>query len=137
MAIELRRLGLRVDVEYEIEVWYDGQRVGYFRADLLVERCVILEIEASAALLDADRRQTLNYLRGSDLEIGLLLHFGPRPAVRRVVFSNDRKPGRRLPSGPAAPDNEPPERADICDLGERVRRPTQTRGSDPPPTGHC
>jgi GxxExxY protein len=98
MAIELRKLGLRVDVEYEIEIWYDGELIGFFRADLLVERRVIVETKAWTYLVDADRRQTLNYLRGSSLELGLLLHFGPRPSVQRVIFSNERKQ-RSRPAG--------------------------------------
>jgi GxxExxY protein len=91
LAHELRKIGLAVEVEVAIDVWYDGIVVGHFRADLLVERRVIVETKASVALVDADRKQVLNYLRATDVEIGLLLHFGPRAAVKRVIYPNSGK----------------------------------------------
>jgi GxxExxY protein len=94
LAHELRKLGLRVDLEVAIDVWYDGILVGHFRADLLVERRVLLETKASEFLSEADRSQLRNYLHGSDIEVGLLLHFGPKAHFERMVFSNSRKPAR-------------------------------------------
>lgn len=91
LAHELRKLRLGLDVEVPIDVWYDGIEVGHFRADLLVERRVIVEIKAATALADADRKQLLNYLRATDVEVGLLLHFGPRAGVKRLIFPNVRK----------------------------------------------
>jgi len=94
LAHELRKIGLRVEVEVPIDVWYDGIQVGLFRADLLVERRVIVEVKASVALVDADRKQLLNYLRATDVEIGLLLHFGPKAVVKRLIFPNASKAAR-------------------------------------------
>jgi len=94
LAHELRKIGLRVEVEVPIDVWYDGIQVGLFRADLLVERRVIVEVKASVALVDADRKQLLNYLRATDVEIGLLLHFGPKAVVKRLIFPNASKASR-------------------------------------------
>ena len=91
MAIELRAFGLIVVEEAPIDVWYAGAKIGRFRADLLVENQVIVEIKTGRALGDADRKQLLNYLRASDLEVGLLLLFGPRPFFERLVFTNSRK----------------------------------------------
>ena len=91
LAQELRKLGLRHEIEVPIDVWYDGIEVGHFRADLFVERRVIVEIKAATALVDADRKQLLNYLRATDAEIGLLLHFGPKAGVKRLIFPNARK----------------------------------------------
>lgn len=91
LAHELRKLRLGLDVEVPIDVWYDGIEVGHFRADLLVQRRVIVEIKAATALADADRKQLLNYLRATDVEVGLLLHFGPRAGVKRLIFPNVRK----------------------------------------------
>ena len=91
LAIELRAFGLQVVEEAPIDVWYRGTRIGRFRADLLVENQVIVEIKTGRALAEADRKQLLNYLRASDLEVGLLLLFGPRPVFRRLVFENSRK----------------------------------------------
>ena len=77
--------------EVPIDVWYDGEKVGHFKADFLVEGRVILEVKASQAMTEADRKQLLNYLRGSSVEVGLLLHFGPKPVVQRILYTNDRK----------------------------------------------
>lgn len=101
LAIELRKAGVKFEREVLVEVWYDGEKVGHFKADFLLEDRVILEVKASQALCEADRKQLLNYLRGSRVEVGLLLHFGPRPAVKRMLYTNDRKP-----LGPEIPKRE-------------------------------
>ena len=93
---ELTRRGLHVQREVMIDVYYKGECVGSFRADMLVEYRVVVEIKASTWLVEADRNQLLNYLRSSCLEVGLLLHFGPRPRFKRVVAENARNV--RLPN---------------------------------------
>ena len=85
LAIELTRRGFHVAAEVPAEVRYGGQLVGTFRADLLIESRVVLELKASQKLTQADEMQVLNYLRATDLELGILLHFGPKPAFRRFV----------------------------------------------------
>lgn len=92
---ELKRRGLRVEREVWLDVYYKGERIGAFRADMVVESRVVVENKARVKVSDADRDQLRNYLRCSILEIGLLLHFGPRPAIQRVVAEN------RLSSDPA------------------------------------
>ena len=92
LAYELRKRGLHVEPDVAVDVWYDDIEGGHFRADIVVNRRIIIEIKASAALVDADRKQLLNYLRATDLEIGLLLHFGPKATVKRLIFANIRKP---------------------------------------------
>jgi GxxExxY protein len=91
LAREMMKRGLTVEREVAIEVRYDGAVVGVFRADLLVNRAVIVEIKATRALTPADAQQLLNYLRGTELEVGLLLHFGPRPTFRRLISSDERR----------------------------------------------
>ena len=93
VANELRRSKIRFEREVLIEVWDLGERVGHFRADFLIEGKVILEIKASQSLCEADRKQTLNYLRGSSVELGLLMNFGEKPKLERLIYTNDRKPG--------------------------------------------
>src|SRR5689334_18463870 len=95
LAIELRAFGLTVAEEAPIDVWYAGTRIGRFRTDLLVENKVIVEIKTGRAVGDADRKQLLNYLRASDVEVGLLLLFGPKPFFQRLVFTNSQKPASR------------------------------------------
>lgn len=92
LAYELNAQGLSIQTEAVLQVWYREVRVGCFRADLMVERSVIVEIKASERAIEADRKQLMNYLRCSALEVGLLLHFGPRPSFQRLVYSNTRKP---------------------------------------------
>ena len=89
LTIELRLRGIRVDREVSFTVYYEGEIVGRYRIDHLVEGRVVLEIKASKALVSTDRDQLLNGLRASNHKVGLLLHFGPRPSFQRVVAEND------------------------------------------------
>lgn len=65
--------------------------MGRFEADILVENCVLLELKATRALDSSHQAQLLNYLRATDIEVGLLLNFGERPEFKRVIFDNLRK----------------------------------------------
>lgn len=91
MAFALRDADLLADEEVPIEVTSRGRVLGFFRADLVVEHSVILELKAVRAVEELHERQLLNYLRATDIEVGLLLNFGPRPSFRRLAFRNDRK----------------------------------------------
>lgn len=91
MIVALRGAGLRVETEVPIAVWFREQQVGEFRADLVVEGCVLVELKAVRTLEPAHEAQTLNYLRATELEIALLLNFGPKPQIRRLAFENQRK----------------------------------------------
>jgi GxxExxY protein len=88
MLLELNARGLHAEREAKILVYYRGLEVGHFRADLLVERKVIVEVKASLLVTEADRKQVLNYLRGTSLELGLLLHFGQKPSFQRFIYTN-------------------------------------------------
>ena len=74
-----------------IPVYYQGELVGDFYADIIVDNKVILELKAVKHILPEHEAQLTNYLRATDAEVGLLLNFGPEPQKRRVVFTNDRK----------------------------------------------
>ena len=91
MIIALKQTGFEAIAEAPIRVSFRGHEVGSFYADLLVEKRVILELKAARAIESAHEAQILNYLRASDVEVGLLLNFGPRPQVRRLIFDNLRK----------------------------------------------
>lgn len=88
---ELTKLGLAVSQQMPIKVYYDGQLVGEYFADLVVEGCVIVEIKAAESLHPAHTAQLVNYLKATDIEVGLLLNFGPKPEFARRIFTNDRK----------------------------------------------
>ena len=87
LSVEMARSAIEFQPEAPIDVFYAGTKVGHFRVDLLVERRVIVEVKASAKLAEADHKQLLNYLKGCPVEIGLLLHFGPKAQVHRLVHS--------------------------------------------------
>ena len=91
MVIALSAAGLKVERQFPLIVTFRGRVVGDFRADLLVERAVILELKAAAGIDPAYEAQLLNYLRATEIEVGLLLNFGPKPQFKRLVFENSRK----------------------------------------------
>jgi GxxExxY protein len=92
LALELCRVGLKVEQQAKIEVHYDGVVLGEYYADLLVDSVVIVELKAIQRLGPEEEAQLLNYLRATPYEVGLLLNFGPRPDFRRKVFDNANKP---------------------------------------------
>lgn len=91
LIIELKNRGMKVDDEFQINVYYLGQRVGEYYADLIVNELVILEIKAAKHLADEHEAQLLNYLKATPYEVGLLLNFGPKPETKRRSFDNTRK----------------------------------------------
>jgi GxxExxY protein len=91
LIVELRRRGVAVREEVPGQVHYLGICVGTFRFDLLVGEVVLVEIKAAEQTTRADEQQLLNYLRVSDVEVGLLLHFGPEAKFHRFAYANARK----------------------------------------------
>ena len=91
LVIALESVGLKVCSRVGVPVWFRGHRVGQFEADVLVEKCVLLELKAVRTLDWSHRAQLLNYLRATDIEVGLLLNFGERPEFKRVILDNLRK----------------------------------------------
>jgi GxxExxY protein len=76
-----------VQREVPIEIVYMGKPVGRFRIDMLVDNKVLVEVKSTAAISDADTRQLFNYLHASKIQVGLLLHYGPKPAHRRFIWT--------------------------------------------------
>lgn len=91
MAIALASLGLKVQQQAKIFVYFQKQIIGEYYADLLVEDVVIVELKAVSRLLSEHEAQLLNYLRATPYEVGLLLNFGPKPDFCRKVYDNSRK----------------------------------------------
>jgi GxxExxY protein len=89
--IELRKLGLACQKQVPIDVFYDGQNVGLYFADIVVNDCVIIELKAAEALIEEHEAQLVNYLRATEVEVGLLLNFGKDPGHKRKVFTNEFK----------------------------------------------
>jgi len=91
LLIELTQMGLNAIKERRILVYYEGQVAGDYNADLTVEDVVICELKTSEQLYEGDENQLINYLKATEIEVGLLLNFGKRPEVRRKVYDNERK----------------------------------------------
>ena len=91
MYLELKARGFQVEAQNPIKVFYKGNIVGEYFADLVVNNLVILELKAVDILVEEFEWQLLNYLRGTDKEVGLLLNFGRKPEFVRKVFKNSRK----------------------------------------------
>ena len=99
LARDLRRRGLHVDRQRLIQVSYDGIDIeDAFRADLLVEESVIVELKSVERLAPVHATQLLTYLRLTDLRVGLLLNFGAermKDGIRGIV--NDHTPPASSP----------------------------------------
>lgn len=88
LGFALKSAGLDARWPIAIPVTFRGHQVGQFEADMLVEKCVLLELKAMRALDRSHEAQLRNYLRATDIEVGLLLNFGLQPEFRRLLFSN-------------------------------------------------
>jgi len=91
LLIELRRMGLDCKSQYPIKVYYEDFQVGEYYADIIVENLVIIENKASEILVEEHEYQLINYLKATELEVGLLLNFGKKPEFKRKIFTNNRK----------------------------------------------
>ena len=96
LQLALSSVGIKALRKIEIPVRFRGQPVGDFEADMMVEDCLLLELKAVPTLDSAHEAQLLNYLRATDIELGLLLNFGLKPEFKRMVFDNSRKLQRKL-----------------------------------------
>ena len=91
MLIELIQVKLIVSNQIPVKVKYKGEFVGDYFADIIVNEKVIIEIKAAESIVEEHELQLINYLRATNIEVGLLLNFGKKPEVRRKIFTNDRK----------------------------------------------
>jgi GxxExxY protein len=91
LAIELRRRGHKVSREVTVPVFYDGIPIARYRLDFVVDDAVVLEIKSTELLNPSDRRQLLNQLKATRFEVGLLLHFGPKPKFYRLIATEQFK----------------------------------------------
>ena len=98
---ELVRRGHRVTREVKVRVYYKGEAIAWQRIDMLVDDKVVVELKSTELLPPASSRQLDSYLRATQLEVGLLLHFGPQPKFFRHYWPNSRKDA--LPTHPQFP----------------------------------
>ena len=91
MRLALTQAGLRVNVEVPVSVSFRGSVVGVFRADLIVNDAVLVELKACDQMMRQHESQTMHYLRATTIEVGLLMNFGPSPRFKRFVMDNELK----------------------------------------------
>ena len=92
MVIELRKDGFKTEQQKNIKVYYDSVEIGDYFADILVDELVILELKAAKSLDPAHEAQLTNYLKATQIEVGLLFNFGKEPEFKRKIFHNQFKP---------------------------------------------
>lgn len=91
MAVELRNQGFHVRQQQKVNVYYAGQVVGEYFADLFVQDAIIVQVKAAESICESHEAQLINYLRATKCEVGLLLNFGKEAEFRRKIFTNDKK----------------------------------------------
>lgn len=91
LAIELRKNGVEVKCQHPISVLYEGEIVGEYFADIIVNNIVVIELKATKELSEENECQLINYLKATDIELGLLLNFGKEPEYKRKIFMNKYK----------------------------------------------
>jgi GxxExxY protein len=91
MMIELPKYGLKCENQKNIKVFYRGIEVGDYYADIVVEDCVIVELKAVANIAPEHEVQLVNYLKATEIEVGLILNFSSEPQFKRRVFSKKTK----------------------------------------------
>jgi GxxExxY protein len=106
LVAALGQAGLTVQQQVSIPFFFRGQPLADFSADLLINEEALVEIKTCKSLDRAHEAQLLNYLKATQIEIGLLLNFGERPQVRRFIFDNERKKHRGLPERSSAASGE-------------------------------
>ena len=91
LILVLDSYSLNVHSQVDINVIFREQNIDSFRADLIVENKIIIELKAVKYILPEHEAQILNYLKATENEIGLLLNFGTKPQIKRYIFDNERK----------------------------------------------
>jgi len=91
MMIELKSLNLNCEKQKQIKVFYKNENVGEYYADIIVEDKVIIELKAAEGIVEEHEHQLLNYLKATEIEVGLLLNFGKKPQFKRQIFENSFK----------------------------------------------
>ena len=89
LSIELEKRGVECEKEKPLKVYYERSLVGDYKADIVVENKVILELKAVKDLHSAHEAQLVNYLKATDMEVGLLINFGKSVEIRRKVLDTN------------------------------------------------
>ena len=96
MFLELRERGFYVEAQKQIKVNFKSVFVGEYYADFFINEKIIVELKAAECLVKENEAQLINYLRGTDIEVGILFNFGKKPEFIRKIFTNDLKPNLKI-----------------------------------------
>lgn len=96
MQVALQELEIKADIEMPIPVFFRGQNVGEFRADMVVESVVLIELKVARSIDPAHEAQVIHYLRSTPLEVGLLFNFGAKAEFKRFYLANENKQIRAI-----------------------------------------
>ena len=90
-------MNLFCEKQKQVKVYYGENIVGEYFADIIVNGCLIIELKAKEVLIEEHELQLVNYLKATQIEVGLLLNFGTKPEFKRKLFTNDLKKNRANP----------------------------------------
>jgi GxxExxY protein len=90
-GIVLRQIGLKVDEQVPIKVYFRGQEIGEYFADMVINDVILLELKTVAHIIEEHEAQLLNYLKSTEIEVGYVMNFGKSAEFKRKVLDNDRK----------------------------------------------
>ncbi len=88
LFLELINMGMFCEKQKQVKVYYNDEIVGEYFADIIVNKCVIIELKAAESLCEEHELQLVNYLKATDIDVGLLLNFGKKPQFKRKIFTN-------------------------------------------------
>jgi GxxExxY protein len=91
LLIELKEFGLKVEPQKEIEVFYKNKVVGKYRADIVVENKIIIELKAVSQIVELHKAQLINYLKATNYRLGFLVNFGDKLEFKRIIFEKKNK----------------------------------------------
>jgi len=92
LILELRHQGLKIEVQKRIPIIYQGEKIGVYVPDIIVEERILIELKAKPRLVREDERQFWYYLRGSQYMLGFLINFGSKKLeIKRRIYEKARK----------------------------------------------
>ena len=90
---------MQVSREHPLKIYFRDKPIGFHRCDMIVDGVVIVELKSTETITDAPKRQLRNYLAATRLELGMLLHFGPRANFYRILGPRRMDPDASVRSG--------------------------------------
>ena len=90
-GIALRQIGLKVEEQLPIKIYFRGQEIGEYFSDMVVNDVILIELKAVGQIVEEHEAQLLNYLKSTKIEVGYVMNFGKSAVFKRKVLDNERK----------------------------------------------